>query len=465
MAPIQPAKHFQLLVLGGGSGGIASARHAAKFNVKVGLVEAGRLGGTCVNVGCVPKKVMYAAANLAEEIQHDAQDYGLHAQLGGVDWRTLVEKRDAYVERLNGIYARNLDLSQVDLLTGEAKFVGPHKVAVGGRQYTADHILIAVGGRPAIPNIPGAELGITSDEFFLLKSQPQRVLVVGAGYIAVEMSQILAGLGSKVSLAIRGSTVLRTFDAMISEGVTEAVEASGIQILRNCQVKRVEKSGEQLTVTLDNETVLTGLDCLLWAVGRTPNTDRLNCLAAGIQLDKDGHIVVDPQQNTTTNAHYAVGDVAGKVLLTPVAIAAGRRLAERLFNGQADLQLDYNNIPSVVFSHPPVGTIGLTENEAVAKYGANRVTVYETSFTAMYFALTTRKQASRMKLVCAGEEEQVVGLHLMGRGVDEMLQGFGVAIRMGATKRDFDNCVAIHPTSSEELVLLRTSRPPIQQSP
>jgi len=317
----------------------------------------------------------------------------------------------------------------------------------------------AVGGRPAIPNIPGAELGITSDGFFELKSQPAKVVVVGAGYIAVEMAQILAGLGTKVVLVIRGSTVLRNFDSMISVGVTEEVEASGVQIHKKSQVARVDKAGDNnLTVTLDNGLVETDVSTVLWAIGRVPQTDILDTAAAGLSLDKAGNILVNEQQNTNVEGVYAVGDVAGKALLTPVAIAAGRKLADRIFGGKADLKVDYNNIPSVVFSHPPIGTIGLTESEAVEKYGVDGVNIYQTKFGAMYYSLTTRKQASLMKLVCVGEEEKVVGLHIMGRGVDEMLQGFGVAIKMGATKSDFDNCIAIHPTSSEELVLFRHPR-------
>jgi len=456
--PVPASKHFQYLVIGGGSGGIASARRAAEHNIKVGLIESGRLGGTCVNVGCVPKKVMYAAANMAEEIQHDASDYGINAKLEGIDWRTLVEKRDNYVIRLNGIYANNLNNSKVEHIKGMAKFIAPNKVVVDGEVYSGDHILVAVGGRPNIPQIQGAELGITSDGFFDLKSQPSKVVVVGAGYIAVEMAQILAALGTKVVIVIRGKTVLRNFDSMISVGVTEEVEVSGVQIHKTSQVSKVEKAGDNLTVTLDSGLVESDVNTVLWAVGRTPQTDLLEVGAAGLEMDKAGNLVVDDQQNTNVPGLYAVGDVAGKVLLTPVAIAAGRRLADRLFGGKTGLKLDYANIPSVVFSHPPIGTIGLTEAEAVAEYGAEEVSIYQTKFGAMYFSLTTRKQASLMKLVCVGAEERVVGLHLMGRGVDEMLQGFGVAIRMGATKSDFDNCVAIHPTSSEELVLLRNPR-------
>jgi len=457
--PPTASKHFDYLVLGGGSGGIASARRAAEFGIKVGLIESDRLGGTCVNVGCVPKKVMYYAANLREEIMHDAEDYGVTVQGSvGMEWGKLVEKRDEYVKRLNGIYQRNLDNSGVEVIRGWGKFVAEKKIIVDGTVYSADHILVATGGKPTLPPIPGAEHGITSDGFFQLKVRPERVIVVGAGYIAVEMAQIFAGLGSHTTLAIRGKTVLRTFDTLISEAVTEEVVQSGVNLKREVQVSSVKKSEEGVEVTLDSGEVLPPADVLLWAVGRSPNTDELGCEEMNLSLDKRGHIVVDEFQNTSISGVYALGDVAGKELLTPVAIAAGRRLAHRLFDNQPTLKLDYSNIPSVVFSHPPVGSIGLTEKEAAAEFGEDNLTIYETTFSPMYHAMTTRKQKTVMKLICRGKEEVVVGLHMMGRGCDEMLQGFGVAVKMGATKADFDNCVAIHPTSSEEFVTLRNPR-------
>jgi len=390
---------------------------------------------------------------------HDAEDYGLGVQGEvGMEWGKLVEKRDAYVERLNGIYQRNLDNSKVEVIKGWGKFVGENKIVVDGTIYSADHILVAVGGKPALPDIPGAEHGITSDGFFELKDRPRRVVVVGAGYIAVEMAQIFAGLGSTTTLAIRGQTVLRSFDTLISEAVTEEVTHSGVDIKKGVNVKSVEKSNDGIVVTLDNGEVLPPADCLLWAIGRAPNTEGLGCEEINLSLGKHGHIVVDEFQNTNLGGVYALGDVCGKAELTPVAIAAGRKLAHRLFDNQPGLKLDYNNIPSVVFSHPPIGSIGLTEKEAVQQFGEENLTIYETKFSPMYHAMTTRKQNTVMKLVCKGKEETVVGLHMMGRGCDEMLQGFGVAVKMGATKADFDSCVAIHPTSSEEFVTMRNPR-------
>lgn len=350
-----------------------------------------------------------------------------------------------------------MDNSNVELITGYGKFVGDKKVMVNGAIYSGDHVLVAVGGTPTLPDVPGAELGITSDGFFQLEQRPDKVLVVGAGYIAVEMAGIFSGLGSDTSLAIRGDSVLRNFDPLISEAVTEEVRASGIKLVTGARIvslSRDESGG--LVATLDSGDQLPPVDQVLWAVGRKPNTQDLGCKDAGIKMDSHGNLVVDEYQNTNMTNVYAVGDVAGKALLTPVAIAAGRRLAHRIFNNEFGLKLDYDNIPSVVFSHPPVGSVGMTEKEAMDKYGD--VVIYQAKFSPMYHAMTNRKQATVMKLVCVGDNEKVVGLHMMGRGCDEMLQGFSVAVKMGATKADFDNCVAIHPTSSEEFVTMRLPR-------
>ena len=460
MPPLQSSKHFGLLVIGGGSGGIAAARRAAEFaGVSVGLIEKSRLGGTCVNVGCVPKKLMFHAASHAEEL-HDLNDYGFEVEIKAeFDWGKIKAKRDAYVQKLNGIYGANLDKSKVELIEGDAKFIGDRKVAVDKSVFSADHVLIAVGGFPIIPEeeeIPGAKFGITSDGFFELDALPKKSVVVGAGYIAVEMAGILKSLGSEVSLVIRGQRVLRTFDETISESLTNELEHMGINVLKESNVAEVVKTASGLEVKTKQGRRIDKVDCLLWAVGRKPATKSLELANAGVETDQVGNIKVDAFQNTSKSNIYAVGDVTGKWLLTPVAIAAGRKLAHRLFDeGKTDWKLDYENIPTVVFSHPPIGTCGLTEAEARAKYGDEAIKIYKSRFSPLYHALTMRKQATTMKLICAGDEEKVVGLHMMGRGCDEMLQGFGVAMRMGATKADFDNVVAIHPTSSEELVTMR----------
>ncbi|NXL75537.1 GSHR protein, partial [Leptocoma aspasia] len=463
------AAAYELLVLGGGSGGLAGARRAAELGARVALVEPQRLGGTCVNVGCVPKKVMWNTAVHAEFV-HDHADYGFETPGVKFNWRTIKEKRDAYVLRLNGIYENNVKKAHIDIIRGYGKFTADPQptIEVDGKKYTAPHILIATGGRPAVPSdseIPGASLGMTSDGFFDLEELPRRSVVVGAGYIAVEMVGILSTLGSKSSLLIRhDKVVLRTFDSLISSNCTQELENTGVDVWKHTQVKKVTKSPSGLldvTVTSavpghkPTEGVIQDVDCLLWAVGRQPSSEGLCLDQVGVQVDPKGHVVVDEYQNTTRRGIYAVGDVCGKALLTPVAIAAARKLAHRLFEGKQDSRLDYENIPTVVFSHPPIGTVGLTEEEAVAIHGKDNVKIYNTSFTPLYHAVTQRKVKCVMKLVCAGKEEKVVGLHMQGLGCDEILQGFAVAIKMGATKADLDNTVAIHPTSAEELVTLR----------
>ena len=442
------------LVIGGGSGGLASARRAAAHGAKTALVEPKALGGTCVNVGCVPKKVMWNAASVAEAL-HDAKDYGFSITREGFDWGHVKRARDAYIERLNGIYARNLEVDEVTRIEGYARFVGDRAVMVGDRRFEAEHVLIATGGRPKVPNVVGAEHGITSDGFFELETQPKHVVVVGAGYIAVELAGVFCALGSEVTLLLRREQFLRTFDAMLRETLMEEMAKAGVNIMPCVDLEEVirEEDGTLCLAGRDKQR-FTGFDCLLWAVGREPNTDRLDLESTRVTLDSQGNVVVDDMQQTTADGVYAVGDVTGKWQLTPVAIAAGRRLADRLFGGQADAKLDYENIPSVVFSHPPIGTVGLTEGEAHERFGQS-VKVYSTRFTNMYHALTSRRTATAMKLVTVGPKEKVVGVHVIGIGADEMIQGFAVAVRMGATKADFDRTVAIHPTASEELVTLR----------
>jgi len=363
---------------------------------------------------------------------------------------------------------RNVANSKVEYIQGQAKFVGHKEVQVAGDEdaatYSADKILVAVGGRPSWPDIPGAQLGISSDGFFELNELPKKTVVVGAGYIAVEMAGILNSLGSDVTQIVRYDKVLRSFDTMISDKVTENVVNSGVKLVKNSQVVEVRNGdGKAGEINLNKKTVVTNdgkefndVDCVLWAIGRTPNTADLNLDLAGVETDARGYVKVDEFQNTSNPCVLSVGDDTGKWELTPVAIAAGRRLAHRLFDsGKETLKLDYFDIPSVVFSHPPVGSMGMTESEARSKFGDEKVKVYQSTFTPMYYAVLSHKQTCSMKLVCVGAEEKVVGLHMVGRQVDEMLQGFGVAIRMGATKKDFDNVVAIHPTASEELVTMR----------
>ncbi|HXH03899.1 MAG TPA: glutathione-disulfide reductase [Candidatus Competibacteraceae bacterium] len=445
-------RHFDLIVIGAGSGGLSVAERAARHGARVAIVEAGRLGGTCVNVGCVPKKVMWNAASLAHALD-DATGYGFRLSRQGHDWAALKAARDRYVHGINDWYVGYLAEAGVELIRGHARFQDARTVAVDGTHYAASHIVIATGGRPAVPAVAGAELGITSDGFFELERCPRRVAVVGAGYIAVELAGMLHALGAEVSQLIRGEQVLRSFDALLRECVTAQLQADGIKLITGTRMQALEPLADgALRVRHAYGELET--DCLLWAIGRRPNTDTLDLTAAGVATNADGTIPTDPWQATNVPGIYAIGDVTGRYPLTPVAIAAGRRLADRLFGGQPQRKLDYEHIATVVFSHPPIGTVGLTEEEARTRHG-DAVKVYSTRFTSMYHVFTPHRVETAMKLVCAGPEQRIVGCHVFGPGADEMLQGFAVAIRMGATKRDFDDTIAIHPTSAEELVTLR----------
>lgn len=447
--------HFDYLVIGGGSGGIASARRAAALGARVALVEAGPLGGTCVNVGCVPKKVFFNAATVAGALE-DAAGYGFDVRLAGFDWDGLRRKRTAYVRRLNGIYDANLERSGVRVYLGRARFVGSRTVQVLDERLTADHILVAVGGSPIRPAFDAEALGLLTDDVFELERQPSRLLVVGAGYSAVEFAGIFRALGSEVSLAYRRDRLLRHFDTALGDGLSQAMRAQGIDLLPNHVPTAIERTSQgSLTVATRGGQKLNGFDQVLWAIGRQPATEELGLESEGIQLAPTGHVPVDDYQNTCASGIYSVGDVTGRFELTPVAIAAGRKLAERLFGNQPEARLDYVDIPTVVFSHPPVGTVGLSEAQAVERHGEAEVRVYRSEFVNLYHAMTDQKPKTLVKLVTVGKSERVVGLHVLGLGADELLQGFAVALRMGATKADFDRTVAIHPTAAEELVTLR----------
>ncbi len=442
------------LVIGGGSGGIAAARRAAQHGARTALIEGGRLGGTCVNVGCVPKKIMWNASRLAEMLD-DAPGYGFSIDQSRFDWPSLKSARDAYISRLNGIYQRNLDQAGVETIAGWARFEGPHDIRVEDRKIHARHVLIATGGIPTIPALSGAELGISSDGFFALETQPARVVIVGAGYIATEFAGVMNALGSEVTLILRKDTVLRAFDHTLREVVMSEMHTSGIRILSQTQINQILSGDDaRLRIECTGES-LDSIDCLIWAIGRESNVTGLGLTEAGITIDDDGFIPTDPFQNTTTENVYAVGDVTGRQALTPVAIAAGRRLADRLFDNQPDAHLAYDNIPSVIFSHPPIGTVGLTEHEAISTFGEHNIKIYQNRFTDMYHAMTSRKPPTIVKLVTTGADEKIIGCHVVGHGADEIIQGFAVAVKMGATKSDFDNTVAIHPTAGEELVTLR----------
>ncbi len=449
------SNHFDYLVIGGGSGGIASARRAAAHGARTAIIENASIGGTCVNVGCVPKKVMWNTASIAE-VLHLAKDYGFDADFKGFDWGALKQKRDTYVERLNDIYHRDLDASEVTEITGTAHFKDARTVVVNDQSYSAEHILIATGSTPVVPDLPGAEHGITNAGFFELEKQPKHTVIVGSGYIAVEFAGLLQSLGTRVTMLLRGEFFLRNFDASIREVLIEEMIKAGVHIQTSSNIRSIDKdSNGQLTIHYNEEESLGHIDTLIWAIGRGPLTAPLALANTGVRLDSNGYIETDRWQNTSVNNIYAVGDVTGRTALTPVAIAAGRKLAERLFAGQKDARLDYDNIASVVFSHPPIGTVGLTEEAAREKFGESAVRIYESRFINMLFAITGQKSPTLVKLVTVGDQEKIVGCHIIGMAADEIIQGFAVAVKMGALKRDLDNTVAIHPTAAEELVTLR----------
>ena len=447
-------QHYDLIVIGGGSGGLAVAERAAQLGKDVAIIEANRMGGTCVNNGCVPKKIMWYAANLAHAVD-DACEFGIPASRGATDWQSLVKRRDDYIRGIIAYWDGYVADSGIHRIDGFGRFVNANTVDVDGQHYTADHIVIATGGQPVVPPLPGAELGITSDGFFELDQLPGRVAVIGGGYISVELSGVLSALGAEVTVIALEDRIMELFDPMISRTLQREMRKQGINVNTGFEVTALSQSDDGISVASKDGDVLAGFDTVLWAVGRRANTQGLNLEAAGVEVLPNGIIPVDAYENTNTNGIYAIGDITGKMPLTPVAIAAGRRLAERLFNNRPDSKVNYSNIPSVVFSHPPVATVGLSEGSARDQYG-KAVTTYTSEFTPMRHALSTHGSETAMKLVCAGEDETVVGIHIVGDNADEMLQGFAVAVNMGATKADFGSTIAIHPTSAEELVTMKT---------
>lgn len=450
-------QHYDLIVIGGGSGGLAVAETAAQLGRSVAVIEGKQIGGTCVNNGCVPKKIMWYAANLAHAVD-DATAFGIPAQRGATDWQQLVEGRESYIDNINSYWNRYVEDSGIVRIQGYARFADKSTLEVNGQHYSAAHIVIATGGQPIVPDLPGANLGITSDGFFELNRQPGNVAIIGGGYIGVELAGMLRAFGSSVTLIAMEERVLERFDDMVSDVLTSEMRKQGIVVETGFEVKELQRHDRGTDVVGADGNTLEGFDTVIWSVGRRANTADLNLEAAGLSTERGGIIAVDPYENTAVPGIYAIGDVNGKTALTPVAIAAGRKLAARLFNGESENRVDYNNIPSVVFSHPAVGTVGHSEAQARAHHGEHAVTVYETSFQPMRYALSEHGVTTAMKIVCVGDDERVAGVHLVGDNVDEMLQGFAVAVKMGATKADFDNTIAIHPTSAEELVTMKVAR-------
>ena len=395
-------KEYDYIVIGGGSGGIASANRAAMHGAKVILFEGKEVGGTCVNVGCVPKKVMWYGAQVAETLHRYAGEYGFDVTINKFDFAKLKANRQAYIDRIHGSYERGFDSNGVERVYEYARFVDPHTVEVAGERYTAPNILIATGGHALYPNIPGSEYGITSDGFFELDEVPKRTAVIGAGYIAIEVAGVLNALGSDTHLFVRKDRPLRTFDKDIVDVLVDEMAKSGPTLHTHANATEVVKNADDsLTISFDNGETIT-VDCLIWAIGRAANTSGFGLEKTGVKLTEKGTIYSDEFENTSVPGIYALGDVTGKLDLTPVAVKAGRQLSERLFNNKADAKLDYTDVATVVFSHPVIGSVGLTEEKAIAKYGPENIKVYKSSFTPMYTALGDNRQPSTMKLVTLG---------------------------------------------------------------
>lgn len=441
---------YDVIALGAGSGGISVVERAASYGAKCLVIEKGIVGGTCVNVGCVPKKIMWNAANVADTI-HNASGYGFNIDFKSFSWETLKEKRDGYINGITNWYGGYIQSLGIDYIEGAAKFIDDQTIEVNGERYTANQIVISTGGRPKIPSdVKGAEYGITSDDFFALETQPKSVAVIGAGYIAVEIAQVMQGLGTEAHLFCRKENVLRSFDHFVTDELKLELEKN-LSFHTNSTITEIEKTANGFVVVSNHGR--TEVEQVIWAIGRDLNTDNIGLENTSVKVEDNGVILVDKYQETNVKGVYALGDIIGEYPLTPVAIAAARRMADRLYGGKEGRHLPYENIASIVFSHPPIGTVGLTENEAKEKY--EQVKCYTTSFTSMYSSFTPHPVKTAMKLVTAGIDEKVVGVHMIGPQVDEMLQGFAVAVRMGATKQDFDDTVALHPTSAEELVTMR----------
>ncbi len=445
---------YDYFVIGAGSGGVRSARIAASYGAKVATAEERYLGGTCVNVGCVPKKLLVYASHFAEDFE-DAAGFGWTVGERRFDWARLIKNKNAEIARLNDVYRRMLKVSGVEIIGGRARLVDRHTVAVGKQTYSAKYILIAAGGWPVIPGVPGAEHAITSNEAFFLDALPERVIVVGGGYIAVEFAGIFHGLGSKVTQLYRGPLFLRGFDDDVRKTLAGEMRKKGVDVRFNANVGKIEKIENGLRATLTDGGVVEA-ELIMYATGRAPNTRRLGLETAGVAVDAKGAVVIDEYSRTSVDNIYAVGDITDRIALTPVAIRDGHAVAETLFNDNPT-RPDHGDVPSAVFSQPSIGTVGLTEAEARQRYDG--VDVYRSTFRAMKHTLSGRDELTMMKLVVDRASDRVVGVHMVGPEAGEIIQGIGIALKCGATKAQFDATIGIHPTSAEELVTMRESLP------
>lgn len=447
------AYDFDLFVIGAGSGGVRAARFAAGFGAKVAVAESRYLGGTCVNVGCVPKKLLVYGAHFAEDFEQ-SQGFGWSLGEAQFDWATLIANKDREIQRLNGIYRNLLVNSGVSLYEGHAKLVGPHEVEINGQRFSAEHIMIATGGWPQIPEIPGREHAISSNEAFYLKSLPKRVLVVGGGYIAVEFAGIFHGLGAQTTLVYRGEMFLRGFDGAVRKHLHEELSKRGMDLQFNADIVRIDKQPDgSLKATLKDGRELLA-DCVFYATGRRPMLDNLGLENTAVKLDKRGFIEVDEQYQSNEPSILAIGDVIGRVQLTPVALAEGMAVARRLFKPEQYRPVDYQMIPTAVFSLPNIGTVGLSEEQA--REAGHKVQIFESRFRAMKLTLTDCQERTLMKLVVDADTDKVLGCHMVGPEAGEIIQGLAIALKAGATKRDFDETIGVHPTAAEEFVTMRT---------
>ncbi len=445
---------FDLFVVGGGSAGVRAARVSASYGARVALAEERYLGGTCVNVGCIPKKLLVYASRYAGEFE-DSAGFGWTVGERRFDWPTLIVNKNREIARLNGIYRRLLEERGVEIIDARAALLGAHEIEVAGKVVTAANILVATGGWPVMPEIPGRELAISSNEAFFLERLPERVAILGGGYIGCEFAGIFHGLGSRVVQIYRGPLFLRGFDKDLREMLAREMRKKGVELRFNAEVARLDRHEDAIRVTLEDGDRLD-VDQVLFATGRAPNSRNLGLEAAGVTTDVKGAIVVDDYSRTNQPNIYAVGDVTDRLNLTPVAIAEGQAVAETLFNDNPT-RPDHMDVPSAVFSDPTIATVGLTEEAARRRYGA--VTVYRTSFRPLKHTLSGRDEQTMMKLVVAKDSDRVVGVHMAGEEAGEIIQGLAVALKAGATKRDFDRTIAIHPTAAEEFVTMRTPLP------